>query len=141
MPPFSISSHACKNFYQKPLFRRPSLIMMTFLILFIFIVLLFEGKRLNLIIFQILRQACSISSDICTKFYQKPLFCRPYWIFAAILNCPRMPIWHHPDVKPGHPYQLISAKTFSIDAIARSYWVHAGLLLSPMKFISWVTST
>ena len=38
-----------------------------------------------------------------------------------------MPIWHHPDFKSGYPYQLISAKTFSIDAIARSSCVHAGL--------------
>ena len=126
MPSFSISSHACKN-YQKPLFRRPSWILIAILILFIFIVLLFEEKRLNFIISHILRQACSISSDICKKFYRNPLFCRPYWILAAILNCPRMPIWHHPDFKSGHPYQLISAKTFSIDAIARSSWVHAGL--------------
>ena len=34
---------------------------------------------------------------------------------------------HHPVFKSGYPYQLISAKTFSIDAIARSSWVHAGL--------------
>ena len=46
---------------------------------------------------------------------------------AAILNCPRMPIWHHPDFRSGYPYQLNSAKTFSIDAIARSSLVHAGL--------------
>ena len=94
---------------------------------------------LNFIISHILRQAFSISSDICTRYYQKPFFCRPYWILAAILNCPRMPIWHHPDFKSGYPYQLISTKTFSIDAIARSSWVHAGLY-SLTPFIHWSMS-
>ena len=127
MPFFNISLHACKYFYQKTLFRRPSWILMAILILFIFFLLYFDKKRLNFIISQILRQAFSISSHICTKFNQKPFFCRPYWILVAILNCPRMPIWHHPDFKSGYPYQLISAKTFSIDATARSSLVHAGL--------------
>ena len=50
-----------------------------------------------------------------------------------------MPIWHHPDFKSGYLYLLISAKIFSIDAIARSSLVHARLILSrnfdPLKNI------
>ena len=47
---------------------------------------------------------------------------------VAILNCPMMPIWHHPDFKSGYLYLHISAKIFSIDTIARSSEVHAGPL-------------
>ena len=48
---------------------------------------------------------------------------------VATLNRPMMPIWLHPDFKSGYLYLylLISAKIFSIDAIARSSQVHAGL--------------
>ena len=69
------------------------------------------------------------------KILSKHFFCRSYWIWAAILNWPRMPIWHHPDFKSEYPYELISARTFSIDAIARSSWVHVGLIRNPGYFV------
>ena len=86
-------------------------------------------KKAKFYYFSNFKANISVSSNICTKFYQKPFFCRPYWILAAILNCQRMPIWHHSDFKSGYTYQLISAKTFSIDAISRSSWGHAGLVI------------
>ena len=128
MSSFKFLSHICKNFYQKPLFCQPSWILAAILIFFYFLFCCILMKKTKLYYFS------NFKTNVLTFHYiyvrnsiKMPFFCRPFWILAAILNCPRMPIWHHPDFKSGYPYQLNSAKTFSIDAIARSSWVHAGL--------------
>ena len=57
----------------------------------------------------------------------KSLFLSAILDLVAILNCPMMPIWHHPDFKSIYLYLLISSKIFSIDAFAWSSYVYAGL--------------